>query len=199
MVVLCLRFWTGTQILIYFPVLLQISSVTSGQLLWEKHVKAPKWLMNPSPFTKRGIAADSQREKHMGMVTIAKTIPKVTVFYHITCQFWAPRSKCLSLPASRRMAAFWMVVENEQEVAWEGGTSCPLTSCGYCWGRQSWEFLPLMVSFLLSFHWWLIFGRGSDVMPESVQAEGTRTGVVNRFTLRETGTPGYLHAAFDKK
>lgn len=77
MVVLCLRFRTGTQILIYFPVLLQISSVTSGQLLWEKHVKAPKRLMNPSACTKRSMAADSQREKHMGMLAVAKAIPRV--------------------------------------------------------------------------------------------------------------------------
>lgn len=152
MVVLCLKFRTGTQILIYFPVLLQISSVTSGQLLWEKHVKAPKWLMNPSPFTKRGIAADSQREKHMGMLITAKAIPKVTVFYHITDQFWAPRG----LRASRRMAAFWMVMENEQEVAWKGEISCPLTSWGNCWSRQSWELFSLMVSSFCS-----IFTGGS--------------------------------------
>lgn len=154
MVVFCLRIQTGTQILIYFPVLLQISSVTSGQLLWEKHVKAPQWLMNPSPFTKRGIAADSQREKHMGMLAIAKAIPKVTVFYHITWQFWAPRG----FRASRRMAAFWTVMENEQEVAWEGGVSCLLTSCGCCGagrlGNCSLSWFPASAQFLLVAHIW---------------------------------------------
>lgn len=120
MVVLCLRFRTGTQILIYFPVLLQISSVTLGQLLWEIHVKAPKWLTNLSPFSKRGTAADSQRDKYVGMLTVARANPKVTVCCPTTFQFWAPESSC----APGKMAVFWRPMENEQEI------SCLLTSSG---------------------------------------------------------------------
>lgn len=149
MVVLCLRFRTGTQILIYFPVLLQISSVTLGQLLWEKHVKAPKWLTNPSPFSKRGIAADSQRDKHVGTLPVARATPKVTVCCPITFQFWAPAGH----RAPREMSVFWMPAGDGM-----GGISCCLTFYGYCGagslGSCSLLWFPASAQFSLAPHLW---------------------------------------------
>ena len=116
MVVLCLRFRTGTQILIYFPVLLQISSVTLSQLLWETHVKAPEWLMNTSPCSKRDIAADSQRDKHTGMMTVGRAIPKVSVQPHQVPLLSTSRLLC-------PRGDVWMPMENEQEMAWRGSAA----------------------------------------------------------------------------
>lgn len=154
MVVLCLRFRTGTQILIYFPVLLQISSVTLGQLLWEKHVKAPKWLMNPSPFSRRVIAADSQKGKHVGMLTIARATHKATVCCPNTFQFWAPA-------APEEMAVFWKGIVNEQKMVWEGSAGTV-------------EQAVLGPAPFHGFQILLITGRGSSVMPGSVQTEDVR-------------------------
>lgn len=52
---------------------------------------------------------------------------------------------------------------------------------------------------LLSFHWRLISGRGSSVMPGFVQAEDARSAMVSRLTLRNTGAPGCWHPARVKK
>lgn len=154
MVVLCLRFRTGTQILIYFPVLLQISSATSGQLLWEKHVKAPKWLMNPSPFTKRGIAADSQREKHMGMLTIAKAIPQVTVSvlpHHLPEHQEAsvPRGEWLPSEWSWKMSRRWHRREGSAAL-WPPVDTLGAESLGIC--SLSW--FPSSAQFSLVDHIW---------------------------------------------
>lgn len=142
-------FRTGTQILIYFPVLLKISSVTLGQLLWEKHAKAPKWLTNLSPFSKRGIAADSQRDKHMRRLTVARAIPKVSVLPH---HFPVPSTtvsqrKCLSSEGP------WKTSRR-----WRGRDQLPSDLLWVPWSRQTWELLPLMVSGFCS-----IFISGSSL------------------------------------
>lgn len=140
MVVLCLRFRTGTQILIYFPVLLQISSVTLGQLLWEKHVKTPKWLTNPRPFSKRGIAAYSQRDKDEGKLTVVRATPKMTVCCPITFQLWAPAAHC----AQGRWAS--------SEHPWKMGRrqhrrdELLADFLWVLWSRKPWELLPHTVS-----------------------------------------------------
>lgn len=193
-VVLCLRFRTGTQILIYFPVLLQTSFATSGQLLWERHVKAPQWLMNLSPFSKRGIAADSQREKHMAMLTTAKAIPKVSVLPHHLPVLSAKRPPALGewLPSewSWKMSRRWHGRE---------GSAAP----DLLWVLLEQAVLGIAPSHgfqvLLSFHWWLISGEVLDVMAGSVQAEDARIDVVSCCTLKETETPGCLHPAWVKK
>lgn len=179
MVVLCLRFRTGTQILIYFPVLLQISSATSGQLLWEKHVKAPKWLMNPSPFTKRGIAADSQREKHMGMLTIAKASPQVTVSVlpHLLPVLSTKKPLCLNEKGC--------LLNGHGKWAGGGMGGRDQLPSDLLWILLEWSSLswfPWVPSHgfhpLLNFHWWIISGRGLGVMSGSVQAEDARTDMV---------------------
>lgn len=130
MVVLCLKFRAGTQILIYFPVLLQISSVTLGQLLWEKHAKAPKWLTSPSPFSKMGIVADSQRDKLVGTLTIAGAIPKTIVLPH---HF---QILSISRPPCPRGDGCLLKTNGKWVGDGMGGMNCHLTCCGY-W--QAWE------------------------------------------------------------
>lgn len=148
MVVLCLRFRTGTQILIYFPVLLQISSVTSGQLLWEKHVKAPKWLMNPSACTKRSMAADSQREK----LAIAKAIPRVMQCSTTTLA----SSECQEASATR---GGWLPSEWSWKVSrgWHGreGSAALWPPVGTSsLGNRSLSWFPASAQFSMVAHIW---------------------------------------------
>lgn len=116
MVVLCLRFRTGTQVLIYFPVLLQISSVTLGQLLWEKHVETPTWLTNPGPHAMFQKGHSSRFTKGQGW---GNATPKITVCCPVTLQLWAPAAH----RAPGDMGVFRTSVENEQEIAWKGSAT----------------------------------------------------------------------------
>lgn len=202
MVVLCLRFRTGTQILIYFPVLLQISSVTLGQLLWEKQVKTPKYLRSLICLSKRGIAADAQMEKHVEMLIEAKTTPKLTGCCPITFWFFffpisehqqtiVPLGKWLSSDCWWKMSRRWLRSDH-----------LLVDIMHVLQSRQPWELLPTMVSSFCS-----IFISDSFMGHTLVSCLATRcmekiqwsAGLHRDFWVWNIGAPGSWHPAWFRR